>query len=233
MTASLLEHGQKSPVLVVSTASELEGGRDVLIDGYQRVRALCRLGRDLVETVRLELAEADALVLCQKLDGRRRLSALEEGWFLCELVDGHGLRPAELALRLERSSSWVGRRLSLVKVLPTSVQVPVRKGRLQPQVAMKLMVPWARANTEACERLVERLGTVPWSVRQMERLYAAVAVATEATVGFVELDASRIGLSLGSDQLAADRGRSSSATGTTRAGATRPRSSGSRDDSSR
>lgn len=171
LTASLLEHGQQAPVLVVGGDGELD--RHVLVDGYQRVRALGRLGRDLVVAVRLELEEAEALMLCQSLEGRGRRSALEEGWFLRELVEGHGRRPLDLALRLERSPSWVSRRLSLAKILPASVQQAVQKGRVRPQVAMKVLVPLARANTEACEQLVGRLGREPWSVRQMERLYRA------------------------------------------------------------
>jgi ParB/RepB/Spo0J family partition protein len=172
LTASLLEHGQKTPVLVVG-GGDGELDRHVLVDGYQRVRALGRLGRDLVMAARLELEEAEALMLCQTLEGRGRRSALEEGWLLRELVEGHGRRPLELALRLERSPSWVSRRLSLAKILPASVQQAVQKGRVRPQVAMKVLVPLARANAEACEQLVARLGRDPWSVRQMERLYRA------------------------------------------------------------
>jgi ParB/RepB/Spo0J family partition protein len=171
LTASLLEHGQKTPVLVVGGEGELN--RHVLVDGYQRVRALGRLGRDLVVAARLEVDEAEALMLCHCLDGRGRRSALEEGWFLRELVEGHGLRPSELAVRLERSPSWVSRRLSLAKILPARVQQAVQKGRVRPQVAMKVLVPLARANAEACEHLVAKLGREPWSVRQMERLYQA------------------------------------------------------------
>jgi ParB family transcriptional regulator, chromosome partitioning protein len=172
LTASLLEHGQKSPVLVVG-GGEGDVDRHVLVDGYQRVRALGRLGRDLVTAARLEMEEADALMLCRSLDSRGQRSALEEGWFLRELVEGHGLRASELAVRLERSPSWVSRRLSLAKLLPARVQEAVQKGRVRPQAAMKVLVPLARANAEACEHLVARLGGEPWSVRQMERLYRA------------------------------------------------------------
>jgi hypothetical protein len=77
-------------------AGDGELDRHVLVDGYQRVRALGRLDRDLVAAARLELGEAEALMLCQSLDGRGRRSALEGGWFLRELVEGHGLRPWSL-----------------------------------------------------------------------------------------------------------------------------------------
>ena len=44
LTASLAQHGQLNPVLVVSNPSEPQGY--VLIDGYRRVSALRAMGRD-------------------------------------------------------------------------------------------------------------------------------------------------------------------------------------------
>lgn len=168
LVSRLAERGQEHPVMVVPGAEE---GRYVLIDGYLRIAALKRLGRDLCAAVVVELSEVEALLWSQKLDSRRRLSVLEEGWFLREVVEGHGIKSRELARRLQRSTSWVSRRLSLVKELPTSVQKAVRDGRVRPQVAMKVLVPLARANTAACERLMETVGAEPWSVREMENLY--------------------------------------------------------------
>jgi len=50
LAASLAEHGQKSPVLVVG-----RGAGWVLIDGYRRVRLLTKLGHDTVECLELAL----------------------------------------------------------------------------------------------------------------------------------------------------------------------------------
>ena len=46
LLASLAEAGQQTPVVVLGTGGE--AGRWVLLDGYKRVRALRRLGRDTV-----------------------------------------------------------------------------------------------------------------------------------------------------------------------------------------
>lgn len=170
LTASLLEHGQQTPVVVVPST---EAGRYVLIDGYLRVAALESLCRDLVEALVLSLGEAAALVLSHRVDGARERTALEQGWLLRELVEAHGLSRRQLAIQLGRSSSWISRRLSLVELLPERVQHAVQSGRLCAHAAMRYLVPLARANARHCETLVEQLGSHRVSVRQMERLYVA------------------------------------------------------------
>ncbi len=168
LVASLLEHGQLTPVLVVRDASSF-----VLLDGYVRVAALAELARDLVDVAVLEVSEAEALVLAHRLDNGRERTALEEGWLLRELCERHGLAQAELARRLARTQSWVSRRLALVEALPETVQESVRVGKVSVQVATKILVPMARANADACEQLVRNLGTERASVRQMTQLYVA------------------------------------------------------------
>ena len=51
----------------------------------------------------------------------------------------------ELARRFDRSVSWVSRRLALVELLPEAIQQQVREGKIAAQVAMKYLVPVARA----------------------------------------------------------------------------------------
>ncbi len=166
LMASLAEAGQQTPVLVV------DGGTGpVLIDGYRRLAALERLGRDTVEAVELELSEADALVLRHRMAAGERRSALEDGWLLRELVDGHGVSQRELGARLQRSASWVCRRLGLVRDLPESVQELVRKGEVPAHAAMRCLLPLARANAEAMERLAKGLDGQRWTSREVEALY--------------------------------------------------------------
>jgi ParB family chromosome partitioning protein len=167
LMAELAEAGQQSPVLVTA---DREPQRYVLIDGYQRVAALKRLGHDLVHAVCLVLSDADALLFCRQRQ-RSGPSALEDGWLLRELRDTHGLRAAALAVRLSRSPSWISRRLALVEALPISVQALVQKGELCPQAAMKYLVPLARANKSDCEALAKNLADQNVSVRQMHTLY--------------------------------------------------------------
>ncbi len=165
IASSIAQHGQLTPVVV-----HADEPHPVLIDGYVRVQALSDLGRDLVVALELPVSGAEALVLGHRLGRRSRRSALEEAWLLRVLIDDFGLKPRELARRLERSPSWISRRLGLIDVLPESVQQAVRDGRLSPQAAMKSLVPLARANREACTQLVDRLADAPVSVRDLDRL---------------------------------------------------------------
>lgn len=170
LAASLLEHGQQSPVLVVRGERE---GHHVLIDGYRRVTALRSLARDLVRALVLPLGEAEALVLSHRLETSRRRSALEQGWLLRELCDRHGKSQRQIAVELGRSTSWVSRRLALVRELPSSVQERVQRGLLCAYAAERYAVPLARANAEQCERLVAHLDGERLSARRMQQLYRA------------------------------------------------------------
>lgn len=169
LVSALVEYGQQTPVLVVA----VKGGAKpyVLIDGYARVAALTSLARDLVEAVVLPLGEPEALVFGHRLAAHRRPSVLEEAWLVRELIEGHGKNQVQLAASLQRSVSWVSRRLSLLRVLPEPVQEAVQRGVLSAQGAMKYLVPLARAKRRDCEQLVEQLRPGPISVRQMQRLY--------------------------------------------------------------
>jgi ParB-like chromosome segregation protein Spo0J len=157
LVAALSHEDQRSPVLVTG---------DVLVDGYHRVQALNELGRDLVLAVRIEVPEAEALVLAWRLETGRRKSALEEGWLLVELAETHGRTVTALAAEFRRPKSWVSQRLGLVRALPESVQDAVRAAQIPPQAAMKSLLPLARIDRGACGRLVgaakEKLTVRQW-----------------------------------------------------------------------
>lgn len=167
--SSLAEHGQHSPVLVVAGSE----GHYVLIDGYRRIEALEKLGRDTVEVLVLPMEEAEALVYGLRESRGSKRSAMEEGWWIRQLLDEHRFTMERIAVSLERSKSWVSRRVALVKQLPEPVQSKVRRGTICPHAAMRYLAPLARANKGACERLSEHIGNARLSARQTETLYAA------------------------------------------------------------
>lgn len=172
LLAAISRDGQQQPVLVVARSD-----RFVLIDGYRRVAAIRQLGKDEVHAVVLALSEADALAFAHRIEANRRRSALEDGWLLRELVETFALRQSDLARLLQRSPSWVSRRLALVKQLPETVQSAVRDGVIGAHAAEKYLVPLARAKNEHAVRLVANLGDLRPSDRQIGRLYAAWRVA--------------------------------------------------------
>jgi len=167
LAASLVREGQLSPVLVLAVED-----RFLLIDGYARVAALESLGLDTVRAVDLEMDETAALLLHHKLENARERSPLEDGWLVQHLVDVCGLDQEEVARDLQRSASWVSRRLALVRDLPEAVQDQVRRGRLGAHGAARYLVPLARANREDCAALVTNLGRRA-SSRELRTLYLA------------------------------------------------------------
>jgi ParB/RepB/Spo0J family partition protein len=176
LLAALMEQGQRSPVFVVAKGE----ARYVLIDGYRRVEALQRLGRDTVEAAILPLAECEALI-SGYLQERRRRSPLEEGWLLKELKERHGMSSLAMAEALQRSASWVSRRLALVLALPETIQEMVRRGAIGAHAAMRSLVPLARGNCTEAGKLAAAIAGKKLSTREVEDLAAAFCAGTRST----------------------------------------------------
>jgi len=166
LVASVAEIGQQVPVIVIAEADRL-----VLIDGYLRVEALRRLGRDQASAITWPVTEPEALLQHRHLASTGP-TAIEDAWLLARLRT-HGLSFEELARRLCRSTSWVSRRLALLAELAAPVQACVRAGIVPAHAAMKYLVPLARANRGQCAQLIAGLGTTPVSTRAVGALYDA------------------------------------------------------------
>lgn len=164
LARSIATSGQLMPCIGVAAA---EGEPLVLIDGYRRIAALRRLGRDTayVERWGCDLAQGLITVLCRTQG--RAFAAIEEALLVRELIDGLGLTQNELARRCGRDASWVCRRLQLVSGLPESVLGAVREGALSSWVATRVVGPLARANAEHAERLLAGLRAAPLSSREL------------------------------------------------------------------
>lgn len=173
LVGSVAELGQQVPVIVVG-----EADRFVLIDGYLRVEALRRLGRDRARATVWPLTEVEALLQHRHLSVAGR-AAIEDAWLLGRLRE-HGLTLDDLAQRLCRSKSWVSRRLALLEALSASVQERVRKGTVPPHAAMKYLVPLARANRGHLDKLVLGLADTRVSDRELGALYDAWRCADRA-----------------------------------------------------
>ncbi len=148
-----------------------ERERLVLIDGYLRVEALRRLGRDTVLATTWPVSEPEALLHHRHLAASEH-TAIEDAWLLARLRT-HGLSLDDLAARLCRSKSWVSRRLALLEELATAAQASVRAGIVPAHAAMKYLVPLARANRRHCEQLITGLGATRVSERDVGALYRA------------------------------------------------------------
>jgi ParB family chromosome partitioning protein len=171
LMGSLAEVGQMVPIVVVT--GDGEAGLPVVIDGYRRVRALSRLGRDVVLALRWDVLELEAILLRRSLMSTGGETSLEQAWLLDELRCRFGLSQEELAKRFDRTVSWVSRRLALKMELPRSVQDFIRDGRIVPHAAAKHLVPLARANKGHCERLARAIAPHHLSSREVGEIYSA------------------------------------------------------------
>ena len=170
LLASLAEVGQQVPIVVVQEATD---GSFVVIDGYKRLRALRRLGRDTVSAGCWPGEEAEALIATRLMQTAEPETALEQSWLLAELHERFGLSREELARRFGHSVSWVSRRLALTHELPEVIQERVRRGEMGAHGAAKYLVPLARANRQVCLELVEAIGATRLSSRDLGILYTA------------------------------------------------------------
>lgn len=175
---SLAESGQLLPIVVVRSDAV---DRYVVIDGFKRIRAAGRLRWDGVSATTWEMGEVEALLLERTMRSGDPEGALEQGWLLRELRDRFGLAQSELARRFDRTVSWVSRRLALVGELPAPIQEHVREGRIPAYGAMRSLVPLARANAAACERLVTAVASHRPTSRQLGELCAGWASGSRAT----------------------------------------------------
>jgi ParB family transcriptional regulator, chromosome partitioning protein len=178
LLASLAEVGQQVPIVVVREDAD---DTFVVIDGYRRVRALRRLGRDTVTAGCWPGKEAEALIATRLMQTAEPETALEQSWLLAELHERFGRSLEELARRFGHSVSWVSRRLALVHELPDSIQERVRRGEMGAHGAAKYLVPLARANREVCLQLVEAIGATRLSSRDLGILYTGYQAGNGVT----------------------------------------------------
>jgi ParB-like chromosome segregation protein Spo0J len=159
---------QSGQLIACIAVPEAGSNRLVLIDGYRRILALRRLGRDTacVESWTCDLAQALLTVLARA--NARPFAALEEALLLRELVHGQGLSEREVARRSGRDVSWVSRRLQLVCALPDALVAAVRKGDLSTWAATRVLAPLARANTEHATQLLSALAATSLSTRELQ-----------------------------------------------------------------
>ena len=173
LAESIERCGQIVPCIVVAVPGDEGGGSEalVLVDGYRRVAALRRLGRDTagVEQWSCDLTQALLGVLARAQD--RPFASIEQALLLRELVHGQGLSQHDVARRCGRDVSWVSRRLHLLSGLPDAALAAVRGGRLSSWAANRVVGPLARANAEHAERLLAALAGTPLTTRELQRWF--------------------------------------------------------------
>ncbi|MFH1082984.1 MAG: ParB/RepB/Spo0J family partition protein [Pseudomonadota bacterium] len=143
----------------------------VLIDGYLRVRALSRCGKDTVLAEIWPCKEWEAILRVLIRTRERKWQALEQALMIRELTQRHHLSQVEIAHLMGRHQSWVSRRLCLLDALSEDMVEMVQKGCISSWAAARVLAPMARAIPEHAKILADNLVKEPISTRDLMDLF--------------------------------------------------------------
>lgn len=164
LATSIQECGQ---LVECVAAGDPQAASLVLIDGYRRVAALRRLGRDTAQVQCWSCPVGQALTQVLARSGSRPFAPIEEAMLLRELIDAHGLTQRDAARNCARDVSWVQRRLVLLGELPEALLAAVRSAQVSSWAATRVFAPLARANKDHANRLLASLEGQRLSTREL------------------------------------------------------------------
>jgi hypothetical protein len=162
MANSIERFGQINPVIIV-----IEGSLLILIDGYLRVQAFKRLGRETIQADICHEGELKALFGLLSRSGERQWEAVEQAWIMRDIKDRFACSASEIARSIGHDLSWVSRRLSLIEGLSDDILQAVCQGHVSTWTATRVLVPLARANPSHASRLTKHLCHAPASSRDL------------------------------------------------------------------
>jgi len=167
LMASIEHHGQLAPVIIVEKSPQ----KWVLLDGYIRVKALRRLGKDtiLAEVWHCEISQG--LFELLKKHQSRGWEAFEEALLLKELQTQHAFSQDVIAQKIGRDRTWVCRRLALIEHMPDFITQAILRGTLSVWAAQRVLTPVARATLAHAEKLLKYLEKNPASTRELQSFY--------------------------------------------------------------
>jgi ParB/RepB/Spo0J family partition protein len=162
MLKSLQRYGQLTPVV----CARIEGYE--LIDGFKRLRACRRIGKETLKARILEATERVCKAAIIQLNHLRPIRELEEAMVLASLHREDGLTQTEIAVLLGRHKSWVSRRIALIERLSEDVREDIRLGLLPASVGRELAKLPRGNQKEAAAALVKHR----FSTREAAKLLA-------------------------------------------------------------
>lgn len=154
MLHSMQRYGQLTPVVCARIDSY------ELIDGFKRLRACRRIGKETLKARILEASERVCKAAIIQLNRLRPIRELEEAMVLSSLHREDGLTQTEIAVLLGRHKSWVSRRIALIEKLSEEVLDDIRLGLLSATVGRELAtLPRGNQKEIAASLIKHRLST--------------------------------------------------------------------------
>ena len=132
---SMRLQGQLQPIIV-----RVHDGGHQVIDGFKRVYAAMDLMLMDMECYLVDVDEQEAKVLLLSYNRTNQsMEAWEEAMVLKSMLEGGDLEQRHLARLVDRSPSWVSRRLSLISKLDEEVASEIRMGAITSSHARALL----------------------------------------------------------------------------------------------
>jgi hypothetical protein len=153
LVSSIERWGQIIPVITLGEAPCCF----VLLDGYLRVEALKRCGRDTVVAEIWGCKEEEALIEVLARGHSRQWDVIEEAALIRELHHRYHLSQGRIASMLGRKQAWVSGRLALYDVLSEDVLALIRKGAISTWAATRILAPIARAMPDHARGIAENM----------------------------------------------------------------------------
>jgi len=162
LSESLECHGQLTPVVVVPQNPL----GYVLLDGYLRVAALKRLGKDLVKA-EIHEQEQETLIQIMCRSQTRRWEVFEHAKLIKEAMIRFDYSQMDMARFLGKSESFISRRLLVLESLDEEMRNHVQQGRVSIWSATRILAPLARANSGHARQLAEHVTAHPFTTREL------------------------------------------------------------------
>jgi ParB/RepB/Spo0J family partition protein len=152
MRKSLQRYGQLTPVVCTQSYE--------LIDGFKRLRACRRIGKETLKARILEATERVCKAAIIQLNRLKPIDELEEAMVLASLYREDALTQTQIAALLGRHKSWVSRRIALIERLSEDVIDAIRLGLLPATVGRELAtLPRGNQKEIAASLVKHRLST--------------------------------------------------------------------------
>jgi hypothetical protein len=178
---SVAEEGVREPLLGIT-----RNGRQILLDGFKRLRCAKKLGIEMLPFRSLADDEPQAIVALMRRSNAAQLSMIEQACLIDELCKAHGLSVREIAQRLERSSAWVSVRRGVLDEMPAASREKVMRGDFPLYAYMYHVRQFMRINKAPpaeVDAFVVATSGKGLSVRDIELLAGAYFRGGDATRG--------------------------------------------------
>jgi ParB family chromosome partitioning protein len=117
LAESIEQEGQLKPIIVRAHPAKPDVYQ--VIDGEHRIRALRKLGREVVRAEVRKLSDEEAYLLAIRVNEMhgKRLNELEEALHIKRMMEQFGYTQSDVAERFKKTQAWVSYRLALVERL--------------------------------------------------------------------------------------------------------------------